>query len=335
MPQTLTVLHAPIGGVASSLPEVASAVEAAARRALADAPGDARAISRDGMLSLALLHDAGEGDSGVHEAAWDALEAGTAAARAIGAPGLGDGLPVDAFPGTLRDTGIALAEIVLTERPVGPLVVLLAAGASLGLYNLPLARAFADPFTTPRLVESPSLRRGFIFEVHDLEQPRKRMFAAPAELHDLLATLAQSHRYLLKSIVTPEGGVAAVASTARRSDVLGTAGGGDMPVAIVRTGGDAPTVEELLGALRTPQVVRAPDGRIAPMLPTAVAFHVAGARLLEPVDLLARPEFEATHRKVRNVRELLRAQGPFAPRADGDAEDVPGGAEDAGRWSER
>lgn len=348
MPQTITAVHAPIGGAAAPRPEVARAVEEAARAALAGGPAsDAWVRAHHGMLSLALLHNAGERDAGVHRAAWDAVDGGLEAARRFGAPGLGDGLPVDAFPGSLAGTGISVAELVLTERPVGPVVALLASGVGLGALNLPLARSFADPFTTPRLVESPSLRRGFHFEVHDLEEPRKRMFAAPAELHDLLAVAAESRRFLIRSVVSPEGITAAVASSARRAEVLGS-GDDDAPLALVRTGGDAPAVEELLAAFRTPPLVWS-GGRVVPLLPAALddpgvpraaglvalAFHVAGERLFAPADLFEGAVFEDARRRARDVAGLLRAPGVFAPRAAEPEERAAGLGGDAGRWSER
>lgn len=323
MPQTLTVVHAPIGGAAADHPEVVAAVAEAARQALADGPvTDSRAIVGGGTLSLVALHGAGERDAEVHRALWDALEAGTQAARAVGAPGLGDALPVDAFHGGLRGTGLSHAEVVMTERPSGPMVVLVATQSPVGMLNLPLVKAFANPFTTPRLVTEPSMRRGFNFEVHDLDEPRKRMFAAPADLHDLLRYAAEVDRYVLKSVVTGEGVVVAAASVERRADVLGEDAGDDWPVAIVRTGGDGPTVDELMAAFR-PHIVQFPGGWVAPTQPRVLAFHVAGERLLDPVDLFADPSFDG----------LLRAQGPFIPREDAAAgSDGEGGS---GGWTER
>jgi len=315
MPQTLTVVHAPIGGAAADHPEVVAAVFEAAREALAAGPvTDSRAIVGGGTLSLVALHGAGERDTEVHRAAWAALEAGMRAAKAIGAPGLGGALPVDALHGTLRGTGISNAEIVMTDRPSGPMVVLLASESPAGMLNLPLAQAFANPFTTPRLVTEQSMRRGFNFEVHDLDEPRKRMFSAPTELHDLLAYVAELDRYVLKSIVTAEGVTVAVASAERRADVLGSDAGDDWPVAIVRAGGDGPTVDELMASLRTH------IGRGTRVL----AFHVGGERLLDPIELFADASFDG----------LLRVQGPFARQAsDGSTGGDDRG--DASRWSER
>jgi len=327
MPQTLTVVQAPIGGAAADHPEVVAAVTEAAQGALAaGAVADSRAIVGGGTLSLVALHGAGERDAAVHGAAWAALEAGAQAAKGIGAPGLGGGLPVDAFHGTLRGTGLSYAEIVMTDRPSGPIVVLLASESPVGMLNLPLTRAFGNPFTTPRLVTEPGMRRGFNFEVHDLAEPRKRMFSAPTDLHDLLAYVAEVDRYVLKSIVTAEGVTVAAASLERRADVLGLASGEDWPVAIVRAGGDGPTVEELLAAFR-PHIVQLPGGWVAPTQPRILAFHVAGERLLDPIDLFADPSFDG----------LLRAQGPFTPRRTEVAADDGGVAdrEDAGWWSER
>ncbi len=277
MPQTVTLVHAPIGGRAAAVPEVARAVEDAAGRALGDAVVDAYVGTGAGMLTLVLLHDAGEGDPDVHRAAWRALDAGASAAKALGAPGLGHGLPVDAIDGTLRGTGISFAELVLTERPGGPVVALLTARASLGALNLPIARAFVDPFASPRLITE-RLRRGFIVEVHDLDEPRKRMFAAPAELYDLLGCLARSERFALRSVVTAEGAVAAVASAARRSDVLGPEATKDAPVALIRTGDDAPDLDELLAAVRASAVPGGVRG---------LAFHLGRERLLGLVEVLA------------------------------------------------
>jgi len=322
MPQTLTVVHVPVGGAAADHPEVVAAVTEAAQRALASGSvTDSRAMVGGGTLSLVALHGAGERDAEVHRALWDALEAGTQAARAIGSPGLGDALPVDAFHGSLRGTGLSYAEIVMMERPSGPLVVLLATESPVGMLNLPLAKAFANPFTTPRLVTEPTMRRGFNFEVHDLDEPRKRMFAAPSDLHDLLRYAAEMDRYVIKSVVTGEGVVVAAASVERRADVLGEHGGDDWPVAIVRAGGDGPTVDELMAAFR-PHIVQLPGGWVAPTQPRVLAFHVAGERLLDPVDLFADPSFDG----------LLRAQGPFIPRADAAGSGSEG---TSGGWTER
>ncbi|MCB9490749.1 MAG: fructose 1,6-bisphosphatase [Dehalococcoidia bacterium] len=276
MPQTVTLVHAPIGGRAALLPEVERVVAEAARGTLGEGVTNAYAGVGDGMLTVVLLHDAGEGDPDVHRAAWSALDAGCSAAKSLGVPGLGHGLPVDAIAGTLRGSGISYAELVLTERPSGPIVALLTSGASLGALNVPLARAFTDAFATPGLLGE-RLRRGFIFEVHDLEEPRKRMFAAPAELYDLLGCLARPERFALKSIVTAEGAVAAVASSARRSDVIADAED-DSPIALVRTGDDAPDLDGLVAAFT------ATDG--APAV-RGIAFHLGRDRLLGPVEVIA------------------------------------------------
>ena len=334
MPQTLTVAHTPIGGAAAGASEVATAVREASRAALADAAlTDSSVLVADGALTVVALHDAGDGNTDVHRVVWNALDAAMSAARAIGAPGLGEGLTVDAFTGSLRGTGLSLAELVMTERPAGPLVVLLGTGASVGVFNLPLARLFADPFATPGLVHEPGLRRGFNFEVHDLDEPRKRMFAAPAELHDLLQTLAEVDRYLLQRVVTAEGGVVSVTSSSRRADVLGSAAHEDAPIAVVRTGGDAPALEDLVRVLRMPQVAWRGDGRLRPVTPRAFALHVAGSRLLEAADLTVGADFEGARGKARNVSGLLAGQGPFAPRRGGTDEGASGG--DPTRWSER
>lgn len=353
MPHTLSAVHGPLGAPALVSPAVRAEALAAAGESLAEAVKagslhDARAELHGDALVLILAHSRGEADSEVHRLAWDALAAGAAVLRRF-APDTGRGVVAEAFPGHLSGTGASSAELVLNERPTGPLVLLLGAGVAAGVFNLPLVRAFADPFTTPGLVQAPSLRRGFNFEVHDLDQQQKMMFAAPAELHDLLACVASPGRCVVKRIVTPDGGIAAVTSTDQRAQLAGTAPADDAPLAIVRSGGDAPALREVLSPFMTPSVVQAADGRLAVTAPLrvddeaplqlahphlfALGFEWVEGRLTDVVDLFADDSFDDARADAAQLREVLAGQGPFHPR--GPRAEPPRAAEPgmAQRWT--
>jgi fructose 1,6-bisphosphatase len=275
MPQTLTVAQALVGGFAGGgpMPEevVVAARSALARAVEAGVLWDAHAHAHGSMLAVVLSHEAGEGDGDVQRAAWDALAAAADAARDLKLHRAGHGFTVDAFPGTLAGTGVASTELVLAERPSESVVVLLGAGAPAGALNAPLVRAFADPFSTQRLA-TPRMRRGFMFEVHDAAAGRKAMFAAPADLYELAACLAEPGRYAIRRVVTAEGIVAASASAGDPSGAPGGADAAESPVTLVRAEGDFPAVREVIAAFAGLAGV------------AALEFQVSHGRLVGPSD---------------------------------------------------
>jgi len=352
MPQTLTVITAAIGGHAGATPtEVVDAARGhLATVVTAGLLTDAHAYPVDGTLALLLSHDRGERDAEVHAAGWEALVA--ASDVAVRLHGAGSDLRTDAVPANIADGGPAVAELTLNERPSESLVVTITSAGGAGALNLPLARAFADPFNTPGLVLTEALHTGFSFEVHDLLERRKIMFITPEETYDLLAFAGSSSRYAIKRIATRESGEVAAASSAHPSTASTSA------AAIVRCHGGYPTVGETLEPFTLPQLL--PGGErgthLAPWRPTALAsahgarfdgpssvvalgFQLTDGMLGAPRDLFADPAFDAARAEAERVADVLRRHGPFEPHRlpldEMEQAAVPAvAARLASRWSE-
>lgn len=313
-------------------------VLAAAAESLAGAVADGRLIDAQahplgGDLLLLLSHDRGEDDAGAHEAAWDAIAAAAAVAGELQLHAPGEGLAADAFPGSLHGAGPSVAEFAFEERPSEPFVLLAGAGTATGAFNLPLYRAFADPFNTAGLVLSDALHQGCSFEVHDTAERRKIVFNAPEELYDLLALIGSPRRFAVKRVVSRASGeVAAVASTDRAAQVAGGHGGVEGPVALVRCEGDLPVTGEVVEPFATPVLVegfargshygpwmpvpldRASPGRFGgPPRAVALGYQLAAGRLIGPRDLFDDPSFDSARARANDAVELMRAHGPFEP----------------------
>lgn len=354
--ETLTLVVAAVGGFVGRT-TVHPEVEAAAVAPLAAASGelldDACVCTVGDHLALLLSHRSGPDAAAVHALAWEALAAAAAAARALGQHEPGRDLLADTFPGSLRAAGPGVAELALLGRPSEPVVLLLADRAGAGAFNLPLLRAFADPFTTAGLVTEEPLRRGFAFEVHDTAQRRKAMLTAPEELADLIGLAAASDRFLLRRIVTRDTGDVAVAVAADGRRDAGLAPG-DRAAALVRCGGAFPAVGEVTAPFAQPWPVRGPLGgarlgALAPVPRTAAAagpgdgppravalgFQVAAGRLVGPLDLFADAAFDAARREAAALDALLARGGVGGGMGSGGAS----GAVDAaierldGRWA--
>jgi fructose 1,6-bisphosphate aldolase/phosphatase len=274
----------------------------------------------EGLWFLA-THARGEGDERAHRALWDAIEAG--------AP---DSLAAERFPGSLAGTGVSVAELAFDERPNETLVAFAGAGTATGAFNLPLYRAFADPFNTAGLVLSASLSQGASFEVHDSLERRKAVLNAPEELYDLLAYIGSPGRFAVKRVIPRASNqVAAAASTDRVAEVGGMSGH-QSPLAIVRSEGDLPTVGEILEPFAMPAFVEgfARGSHIGPWMPVAhnaaspgrfdgppravaLGFEVAGGKFNGPRDLFADSSFDRAREEANHLADVLRRQGPFEP----------------------
>ncbi|MDO9444251.1 MAG: fructose 1,6-bisphosphatase [Dehalococcoidia bacterium] len=360
MPQTLSVIKAGVGGFVGGgavHPEVIDATRAhLATVVSARVLLDAQAHACGDTLFLILSHEHGEGAEPVHRAAWDALTAAATVAERLHQHGPARDLLPDAFTGNLRGAGPGVAELEFVERPSEPVVVLLGDGAANGAFNLPLARTFADPFTTPGLVLAESLHEGFSFEVHDAALAKKIMFNTPEETYDLLAFIGLTGRYVVKRVIARATGEVVVATS---SDPValgsGHSAGRDDPTVIVRCHGAFPTVAELTGPYATPQLV---DGalrgsHVGAWLPVglgeaasvadeprvvALGFQVAEGRLGTPRDLFADAAFDAARAESRALSAALRRHGPFTPhRLPMDSVEVTtlpaAAAKLANRWS--
>ncbi|MQC18210.1 MAG: fructose 1,6-bisphosphatase [Chloroflexi bacterium] len=353
MSQTLTVAQAVVGGVAGSLaphPEVLRT----AREALAAAEAspdilDSHVLAHGAAIAVLVSH-ALEGSLAAHRLAWDVIEAAADAARRLKLDAAGHGLGMDAFPGSLRGTGVSLAEVTYGERPAETLMVGLAAQTSIGAFNLPLVRAYADPFTSPGL----ALSAGYNFELHDLAAGQKTMLAAPADLHDLVRCGVPGSGYLVKRVATSEGEMLAAASSERACEVTGT-DGDDAPVVIARAGGQYPSVDALVAPYLAGPAVLADDGITVALLPMRlpvdgreaeaagphprahlVALHIADGRIVATRDAFADERFDAARAHARGIA-AWGAQWGFGALARRTTDVAAGGTRPgpaAGRWSE-
>ncbi|MDA0271610.1 MAG: fructose 1,6-bisphosphatase, partial [Chloroflexi bacterium] len=282
MSLTLSVIRAALGASAGHEGAHLALLESARNHlALAVQQGtltDAHAYGVGEGIALLLVHEHGESAEAVHRLAWDTLAAAAEVARGLHLSGAGRDLLTDEFPGSLRAAGPAFAELTLDERPAETVVVLLSTQTATGAYNLPLYRAFADPFNTPGLVLAEALHEGFTFEVHDTMLGRKIVFTTPQETYDLLGFIGAPSRFVVKRIASrATGEVACVASTERIAD-LGGGSTDDGPVAIVRTHGVFPTTGELTEPFATPSLVAGGmrGTHVAPWMPVALDAATPG-----------------------------------------------------------
>lgn len=122
----------------------------------------------DDDIAVLMTHRRGAGNADIHQLAWDAFVAGTAAAKQPGLYGAGQDLLRDAFSGNVKGMGPAVAEMEFEERPGEPFLFFAADKTDPGAFNLPLYLAFADPMNTPGLILSPHLGKGFRFVIMDV-----------------------------------------------------------------------------------------------------------------------------------------------------------------------
>lgn len=311
---TLTAVSTVAGRPAAALERVAAAIVAGD---LSD--GQVRMLG-DGLWLL-LTHTHGEGNSEVHRIAWDAIEAGAPSS-----------LATDQFPGSLEGTGASVCELSFDERTSESLIAFGGVGTATGAFNLPLYRAFADPFNTAGLVLSDSLSQGCSFEVHDSLERKKAVFNAPDELYELLAYIGSPGRFAVKRVIPrATTSVAAAASTDRVAEAAGMAGH-QHPLAIIRSDGDLPTVGEALEPFAMPALVEGftRGSHLGPWMPVALddaaparfdgpprvvalGFEVALGKLSGPRDLFADLSFDRAREEANHLADVLRRHGPFEP----------------------
>lgn len=339
MSQTLSVVQACIGGIAGTLaphPEVVHVARSVIASAIEDGVLlDGRVFGHGQIVSLVLSHDVVDSAVDAHRVAWQAISAAADVARQFKLENAGHGLGADAFHGSLTGTGVSVASLTLNERPAESVLVGLAASTAVGVFNYPLVRAFADPFSSASLVASSGA--GFNFEVNDLVGRQKTMIAAPAGLHALLAHATHSDRFVVRTVVTGGGEMAAAASTERSADVTGFAGD-DVPAVIARVDGLFPSVAELLRPFHDlPSTPRAPGERLGILYPSALPaddtdsvspalaeltprshallVQLARGKIVAVRDAFADPSFANTRGRAWHIASWADGLGPFAPRS--------------------
>ena len=336
MKLTLSVIKADIGSIGGHiapsralLDKVKALVAERAKGLLLD-----HAISYTGAdIAILMTHTRGTGNAEVHRLAWDAFLGGTAVAREQGLYGAGQDLLKDAFAGNVTGMGPAVAEMTIEERPNEPFLFFAADKTDPGAYNLPLYLAFADPMTTPGLILSPKMAKGFRFVVMDVnctEGDRVIELSAPEELYDLAALLRDPERYVVESVWSrATGEQAAAVATSRLHNIAGKYTGKDDPVMLVRTQMNFPATGEILAPYATAHFVAGGmrGSHNMPLMPVALntgtsyfdgpplvscaAFAVHEGRLTEALDCFAHPFWDSVRDRAAEKGLEMRRQGFF------------------------
>jgi fructose 1,6-bisphosphate aldolase/phosphatase len=334
MKTTLTVIKADIGSIGGHLmpseqllESVSDFVKSAGRTLLDD-----HYISFTGDdIAILMIHNLGVGDEQIHKLAWDAFVAGTAIAKKQGLYGAGQDLLKDSFSGNVHGLGPAVAEMEVDERPSDPFLFFAADKTDPGAYNLPLFLSFADVMTTPGLILSSKLSRGFrwiVMDVNHTEGDRVIELHTPEEIYDLAALLRDNQHFVVESVWSrATGEQCAAVSTTRLHNIAGKYTGKDDPVMLVRTQMNFPATGEILapyalghyvgGGMRgSHQMPLMPvpfstatsyfDG---PPLVSCAAFSVHNRKLTEPVDAFAHPFWDEVRANVSRKAMEMRRQG--------------------------
>lgn len=298
-------------------------------------------------IHLIMTHTFGEDDARIHEIAWNAFREATRIAKELHLYAAGQDLLSDAFSGNIKGMGPGVAEISFNERPSEPIIILMADKTEPSSFNLPLARIYADPFTTSGLVIDPRLHQGFIFEIVDVIDHKKVTLQTPEELHDLLVLLGDTTRYAIKRVYSKDEniGPAAVVSTEKLNILAGRYVGKDDPCAIIRAQSGLPAVGEILQPFFFPQLVAGwmrgshygawypssvedsdPTYFDGPPRICAIGFQLRNGKLIgeedpskvnigehKPIDYFKSSAFDYTRWKALEICEYMRKHGPFMP----------------------
>ncbi len=222
----------------------------------------------------------------VDELMWDALIEGTAKATELGLYGPGQDLIADAFTGNLRGAGPASVVLPLPVRPENPsqtIVLAFADKTEPMAFNYFATGAYLLPrFNTGLVIASSKMKRGYIFEIVDLDTKAQAIEAgahpkdqraldgkmeelakglqekvialrAPEDLYDIEG-LTRSSRYVVARIWTRDernekAQLGYVVSAERLHNIKTkkgfTYGGKDDPVLVAFAQGDWPAPGEL------------------------------------------------------------------------------------------
>ncbi len=297
---TLSVIKADVGSIGGHTKPSERMLQAA-RDEIAGATDAGLLI--DGFVShtgddiaLVMSHTRGEGETEIHQFAWNTFLKATDIARAYGLYGAGQDLLVDAPSGNVRGAGPAVAEIEFEHslekpRPAESFMVLAADKCGPGAYNLPLFLGFADPMYCAGLM-LPQMIKGFRFRVIDMDNPKGDSTVeldAPEEAYHIAALLRDNERFGIDAIFsrTHEAKAAAV-SAQRLHSIAGTYTGKDDPVAIVRNQGIFPAPEELISPFAKAHYVGgdARGSHNMPLMPVPINTPVTGLYCLPLVSCL-------------------------------------------------
>lgn len=333
---TLSVIKADIGSIGGHIAPSQRLLETVRAYVLERGAGlllDTYVSHTGDDIAIVSAHTHGVGAPEVHALMWDAFRLGTAVAKEQGLYGAGQDLLKDAFSGNVRGMGPAVAEMDFDERPNEPFLFFAADKTDPGAYNLPLYLAFADPMTTPGLILSPKIAKGFRFVIMDVahtEGDRVIELNAPEDLYAIAALLRDSERYVVESVWSRASGEqAAIVATSRLHNIAGKYTGKDDPVMLVRTQMNFPATGEILAPYATGHFVAGcmRGSHQMPLMPvrlntgisyfdgppvvSCAAFCVHEGRFTEPVDAFAHPFWDHVRDEVAAKAIQMRRQGFF------------------------
>lgn len=334
---TLSVLKADIGSIGGHIkPSVAliNSVRGHVKKHGSGLLKDFYVSAAGDDIAILMSHTRGKGNKEIHKLAWDAFVEGTKVAKKQGLYGAGQDLLKSSFSGNVKGMGPAVCEMEFEERPNEPFLFFAADKTDPGAYSLPLYLAFADPMNTPGLLLAPKVNKGFVFRIMDVNYTRGDRvinLRAPEDLYDIAALLRDNERFVVESIHTRDGDIAAVVSTTRLHNIAGKYTGKDDPVMLVRSQKNFPATGEILSAFSRGHYVGGGmrGSHNMPLMPVKLenqtsyfdgpplvrcaAFCVQKGKFTEAVDTFDHPFWDYIRNKVSRKAEEMREQGFSGP----------------------
>jgi fructose 1,6-bisphosphate aldolase/phosphatase len=287
-----------------------------------------------------MVHNCGEKDEEIHNLAWETFKEATAKALKLKLYGAGQDLLGHAFSGNIRGMGPGVAEMEIEERRSDPIVIFAADKTSVGAFNYPLFKIFADPFNTSGLIIDPVVSQGFQFEVSDILENESCILKCPEEMYTLIAKIGTSGRFIMPRVWRKQDNLlCAVTSVTALSRIAGKYVGKDDPVMIIRAQHGLPALGEILMPFFHSYFVEGwmRGSHWGPLMPVSLknskctifdgpprivglAFQVCNGTIAcddegKPLisDLFDDPAFDVARREALEYTTVLRRMGEFEP----------------------
>ncbi len=277
-------------------------------------------------IHLIMTHKQGENSRKIHSLAWNVFKKCAGAAKKLKLYGIGQDLLSD-------EKGMGVAEISFEERESEPFLVFMADKCSVGTWNFPLYKMFADPFNTPGLIVDPVMKKGFVFELMDIKTKKIVHINTPEQIYDLLALIMEQNHFIIKNIRRRKDNLIAARSTTTSLNLIaGKYVGKDDPALIVRTQAGFPAVGEALEAFTFPfltegwmrgmhngpimpvSLKNAKAGRFdGPPRVVCLGFQLAKGKLIGPRDMFDDASFDKARKDANFIADYMRRHGPFNP----------------------
>lgn len=330
---TLSVIKADVGSIGGHIKpsrRLLDTVKASVAENGSKLLSDFYVSSTGDDIAILMAHTRGKSNKDIHKLAWNAFLEGTNVAKEQGLYGAGQDLLKTSFSGNVKGMGPAVCEMEFEERPNEPFLFFAADKTEPGAYNLPLYLAFADPMNTPGLILSPELTNGLDFHIMDVDYTKGERIitlSTPNDMYKIAALLRDTNRFVVESVTSRDGDIAAVVSTTRLHNIAGKYTGKDDPVMLVRVQKNFPATGEVLAAFSRAHIVsggmrgshnmplmpvklNSPTSYFdGPPLVSCAAFCVQKGRFTEPMDAFDHPFWDYVRNKASRKSLELREQG--------------------------